>query len=61
MDNIEYEITNTLKTKGQMTVAQLAFLIKVPMSEVAIYILNNIFIFKIDCGINRTSLISLNN
>ena len=61
MDNIEYEITNTLKTKGQMTVAQLAFLIKVPMSEVAIYILNNLFIFKIDCGINRTSLISLNN
>ena len=61
MDNIEYEITNTLKTKGQMTVAQLAFLIKVPMSEVAIHILNNLHFFKINTFRNANSLIELNN
>ena len=61
LENIDYEITNTLKTKGKMTVAQIAYLVKIPMNEVAVYILNNLHLFKIQTANNQNCVVELQN
>ena len=61
LENIDYEITNTLKTKGKMTLAQIAYLAKIPMSEVAVYILNNLHCFRIQTSNNQNCVVELQN
>jgi hypothetical protein len=59
LEEIEEKIINTLKGNKSLTLANIAYKVGVDRGTIANLVLDRLFLFKVECGFNKTSLVSL--